>query len=157
LATEGEGLLGKPLVATRPAPSILAQLYSPARLAERPRSVWRRTVGDTKTEKSKAPQAVIPQLAQRLEAHRKRCGNPPGGPTLANTVGHPLDLNACYQREMKDVLKRGGLLWHGWHGFRSGLVSNLNRLGEDDSVLQRILRHSNRSNNPEPLLQDRIA
>ena len=85
---------------------------------------------------------VIPQLAQRLDAHRKRCGNPAGGPIFANSVGHPLDLNACYQREMKDVLRRAGIFWHGWHGFRRGLASNLNRLGVDDSVIQRILRHS---------------
>jgi hypothetical protein len=50
--------------------------------------------------------------------------------------------NACYQREMKDVLKRAGISWHGWHGFRGGLASNLNRPGFDDSVIQRILRHS---------------
>ena len=43
---------------------------------------------------------------------------------------------------MKDVLKRAGISWHGWHGFRMGLASNLNRLGVDDSVIQRILRHS---------------
>jgi Sigma-70, region 4 len=56
------------------------------------------------------------------------------GPIFANSVGHPLDLNACYQREMKDVLKRAGIAWHGWHGFRRGLASNLNRIGVDDSV-----------------------
>ncbi len=65
------------------------------------------------------------------------------GPIFANSVGHSLDLNACYQREMKDVLKRAGIAWHGWHGFRRGLASNLNRIGVDDSVIQRILRHSN--------------
>lgn len=64
------------------------------------------------------------------------------GPIFANSVENPLDLNACYQREMKDVLKRAGISWHGWHGFRRGLASNLNRLGVDDSVIQRILRHS---------------
>jgi integrase len=106
------------------------------------RSVWRNTVGDPKTAKSKAPVPVIPQLAQSLDNHRKRCGNPMAGSIFANSVGHPLDLNACYQREMKDVLKRAGLAWHGWHGFRRGLASNLNRLGVDDSVIQRILRHS---------------
>src|SRR6185503_15937672 len=52
------------------------------------------------------------------------------------------NLNACYQREMRDVLKRAGIAWHGWHGFRRGLASNLNRLGVDDSVIQSILRHS---------------
>ena len=40
------------------------------------------------------------------------------------------------------MLKRAGISWHGWHGFRRGLASNLNRLGVDDSVIQRILRHS---------------
>jgi integrase len=105
------------------------------------RSVWRNTVGDPKTAKSKAPVPVIPQLAQRLSAHRLKCGNPVAGPIFRNSVGNPLDLNACYQREMKDVLKRAGT-WHGWHGFRRGLASNLNRLGVDDPVIQRILRHS---------------
>jgi integrase len=107
------------------------------------RSVWRNTVGDPKTAKSRAPVPVIPQLAQRLQAHRKRCAEPATGPIFANSVGRPLDLNGCYQREMKDVLKRAGIIWHGWHGFRRGLASNLNRLGVDDSVIQRILRHSN--------------
>jgi len=45
-------------------------------------------------------------------------------------------------RDMKDMLKRAEITWHGWHGFRRGLASNLNRLGVDDSVIQRILRHS---------------
>jgi integrase len=107
------------------------------------RSVWRNTVGDPKTAKSKAPVPVIPQLAARLAVHRKVCGNPSTGPIFANSAGNPLDLNACYQREMKDVLKRAGVTWHGWHGFRRGLASNLNRLLVDDSVIQRILRHSN--------------
>ena len=35
------------------------------------RSVWRNTVGDPKTGKSKAPVPVIPQLAQKLDVHRK--------------------------------------------------------------------------------------
>src|SRR5215472_14903541 len=65
-----------------------------------------------------------------------------GGPIFANSVGNPLDLNACYQREMKDVLKRAGISWQGWHGFRKGLASNLNRPGVGNSVIQRILRHS---------------
>jgi len=77
-------------------------------------------------------------------------------PIFANSAGHPLDLNACYQRGMKDVLKRAGITWQRWHGFRRGLASNLNRLGVDDSVIQRILRHSNVSTT-EPLHQDRIA
>jgi hypothetical protein len=42
------------------------------------------------------------------DAHRKRRSNPAGAPIFADTVGHPLDLNACYQQEMNDVLKRAG-------------------------------------------------
>jgi site-specific recombinase XerD len=39
-------------------------------------------------------------------------------------------------------LKEAGLSWHGWHGFRRGQASNLNRLGVDDSVIQQIMRHA---------------
>ncbi|MBI3645334.1 MAG: tyrosine-type recombinase/integrase [Acidobacteriales bacterium] len=57
-----------------------------------------------------------------------------------NCISYELPERAA--REMKVVLKRAGLFWHGWHGFRGGLASNLNRLGVDDSVIQRMLRHS---------------
>lgn len=79
------------------------------------RSIWRSCVGEPKTAKSKAPVPVIPQLALRLDEHRTRCGKPATGPIFTNSVKHPLDLNACYQRDMKDVLKRAGISWHGWH------------------------------------------
>jgi integrase len=32
--------------------------------------------------------------------------------------------------------------WHGWHGARRGLGTNLNRLGVADTLIQRILRHA---------------
>lgn len=44
-------------------------------------------------------------------------------PTFANSVGNPLDLNASFKREMKEVLAAG----IAWHGFRKGLTSNLSR------------------------------
>jgi integrase len=106
------------------------------------RSIWCTTLGEPETTKSKAPVPVIPQLALKLEEHRKRCADPKTGPIFGNSVEHPLDLNACYQKQMKDLLKRAGICWHGWHGFRRRLASNLNRLGVDDSVIQGILRHS---------------
>ena len=49
------------------------------------------------------------------------------------------DEKTAHKYERNDVLPR----WHGWHAFRRGLATNLNRLGVDDSVIQRILRHSN--------------
>jgi Phage integrase family len=103
----------------------------------------RARVGNPKTERSKAPVPVIRQLADRLQAHWIACGRPAKGPIFANSLGKPLDLDALYRRQMKDVLERAGVEWVGWHGFRRGLASNLNRLGVDDSVIQAILRHSN--------------
>jgi integrase len=46
---------------------------------------------------------------------------------------------ATHQYERNKVLPA----WCGWHAFRRGLATNLNRLAVDDSVIQRILRHSN--------------
>jgi Phage integrase family len=45
---------------------------------------------------------------------------------------------AAHKFERNTVLPE----WRGWHAFRRGLATNLNRLGVDDSVIQRILRHS---------------
>jgi hypothetical protein len=43
-------------------------------------------------------------------------------PTKSNpTPTPPLDLNACYQRDMKPVLKRAGIFWQGWRSFRDQL------------------------------------
>jgi hypothetical protein len=53
---------------------------------------------------------------ERLDEHCVKTGKPVAGPIFANSVGHPLDLNAYYQREMKNVLKRAGIVWHGWLG-----------------------------------------
>lgn len=106
------------------------------------RSIWRNHVGEPKTERSKAPVPVVPQLAVRLAAHRRACGNPISGPIFVNGRGNPISLDALYWRQMRDVLKKAGIQWKGWHAFRRGLASNLNRLGIDDSVIQAVLRHS---------------
>jgi integrase len=106
------------------------------------RSLWRGNIGQPKTEKSKAAVPVVPQLAEKLAKFRKSIGNPLKGPMFANSAGNPMDLNATYYREMRPVLQKARLVWVGWHGFRRGLASNLNRLGVDDSVIQAILRHS---------------
>jgi integrase len=130
------------------------------------RSVWNGHVGPPKTRKSAAPVPVISQLAERLDLHRLRAGNPQAGPIFANSVGGRLNLNNLLRRTMLPALnccalcdvsegkphlkqdhdyQRDGRIpeWHGWHACRRGLASNLNRLGVDDSVIQRMLRHSN--------------
>jgi hypothetical protein len=104
-------------------------------------------------------------LAERLTAHRRTCGNPATGSIFANGKAKPLCLDWLYRSCIKDALNRcrvcrqsrskhGPLVaheferdsslptWSGWHAFRRGLASNLNRLRVDDSVIQAILRHS---------------
>jgi integrase len=129
------------------------------------RSIWRNTVGDPKTKKSKAPVPVIPQLAEKLDEHRRRFGSPATGPIFANGLGKPRDLDDLARDHILPLLDRcvdcgrtkaehdsksdhlfkldkESRRWRGWHAFRRGLASNLNRLGVDDSVIQAILRHS---------------
>ena len=129
------------------------------------RSIWNGRVSDPKTRKGRAPVPVIRQLAQRLEMHRMRCGNPQSGPIFANAVGKPLALGSVVNRVILPALnrcevcrkaesnhersdhdyKRDGSIpeWQGWHAARRGLGSNLYRLGVRDMVIQRILRHAN--------------
>jgi integrase len=128
------------------------------------RSIWNGRVSDPKTRKGRAPVPVIRQLADRLEMHRLRSGNPQAGPIFANSTKKPLSLGSVVNRVILPALnkceacrkaeslhkedhpyKRDTRIpeWHGWHAARRGLGSNLYRLGVPDIVIQRILRHSN--------------
>jgi integrase len=51
------------------------------------RSIWNGKITAPKTRKGRASVPVIRQLAERLEMHRLRCGNPQSGPIFANTLG----------------------------------------------------------------------
>jgi integrase len=129
------------------------------------RSIWNGRATEPKTRKGRASVPMIRQLAERLDMHRLRCGNPQSGPIFANSVGKPLALpnvekrvivpalNRCevcrksevnHQKE-KHAYKRDASIpeWHGWHAARRGLGSNLYRLGVPELVIQRILRHAN--------------
>ncbi len=129
------------------------------------RSIWNGRVTDPKTRKGRAPIPVVRQLAERLEMHRLRCGNPQSGPIFANAAGKPLALTSVVNRVILPSLNRcnqcgkaelghlnsehkyerdaGIPNWHGWHAARRGLGSNLYRFGVSDMVIQRILRHAN--------------
>lgn len=129
------------------------------------RSIWNGHVTAPKTRKGRAPVPVVRQLAERLEMHRFRCGNPQSGPVFANSLGKPLNMNNLLGRMILPALnpcescqkseanhgkadhkfKRDPRFpeWHGWHAARRGLGSNLYRLGVSDMVIQRILRHAN--------------
>jgi integrase len=129
------------------------------------RSIWNGITTDPKTRKSKAPIPIIPKLATKLEAHRARLGKPKTGPIFPNGAGNAIDPDSLLHRVILPALEvceicskpesehgsathqyeRNKVLpaWCGWHAFRRGLATNLNRLGVDDSVIQRILRHDN--------------
>jgi len=105
------------------------------------RSIWNGEVMEPKSKKSKAAVPVIPQLAARLEMHRLLCGEPTDGWIFKTSNDNPLSLHNVVNRVIKPAIPN----FHGFHAGRRGLGSNLNRLGIDDSVIQRILRHSNLS------------
>jgi len=107
------------------------------------RSVWNGRVGVPKTAKSCAAVPVICPLAERLEMHRLRCGNPTTGPMFANSIGGRLNINNLLNRTMLPLFKKAAIEWQGWDSCRRGLGSNLYRLGVNDKTIQQILRHSN--------------
>lgn len=128
-------------------------------------SVWNSHVTEPKTKGSKAPIPVIKQLAEALEAHRRRMGKLAVGPIFQAGNRNPLNLDNLSRRDIIPMLERCSVCgelkeahkfdghefqrdktlpkWHGWHAFRRGLATNLHQLGIADKDIQAILRHSN--------------
>jgi site-specific recombinase XerD len=57
-------------------------------------------------------------------------------------MGNPMDLDKLAQRVIRPLVKSIEMEWYGWHRFRRGIASNLYKLGADEKVVQRILRHA---------------
>jgi len=117
--------------------------------------------------KQLADRLEMHRLRSVKQRPREAAGTPQKlDPIFANSVGGRLNLNNMLAREILPALNRCvhcGVSegrphlkqdhdyerdvsipqWRGWHACRRGLASNLNRLGIDDSVIQRMLRHSN--------------
>src|SRR5256885_16905460 len=72
------------------------------------RSIWNGRVNDPKTRKGRAAVPVIRHLADRLEIHRLRSGNPQAGPIFANTAGKPLSPGRISNRNILTALHRCG-------------------------------------------------
>jgi integrase len=105
-------------------------------------SVWGKHTTPPKTRQSKAPVPIIDALARKLNDHRRAQGNPDSGPMFLSPNGKPLNFDNLAGRVLRPRLKEAGLSWHGWHAFRRGLATNLNRLGVADKTIQSILRHA---------------
>ena len=106
------------------------------------RSVWKDVVNGPKTRASANPVPVIRQLAEILSAYRSSMGNPTSGIMFHAGAGEHLDFDKLAQRTIRPVVDLIGLEWHGWHGFRRGIASNLYELGADEKIVQRVLRHA---------------
>jgi integrase len=103
------------------------------------RSVWRTHVGVTKTEGSAASIPVLPVLAEALDL---RWVTSQGTYIFAGPKGRPLQLPNLTRRVIVPALRRAGIHFSGWHGFRRGLATTLSDLGVLDKVTQGILRHA---------------
>jgi integrase len=108
------------------------------------RSIVAGKVQECKTRARKAPVPLLPSLAQVLAQYQEQSGKHVAGPVFRTSTGNPIDPNNLLRDRMKPAFKKAGIaFWSGWHGLRRGLASNLHRLGVQDMVIKRILRHSN--------------
>lgn len=104
------------------------------------RAVWGSHVSETKTPSSSGSVPVLSTLRKALEAHHKTATSEF---IFAGDTGRPLVLANVVKRDMLPELLKAGITWHGWHGFRRGLATNLYALGVTDKTIQTILRHAN--------------
>ena len=104
------------------------------------RSVWRTHVGETKTSSSEGAVPVLQVVTDALADHHKRSKSEF---IFAGGTGKPMVIANLTRRDIVPVLKAKHIDWHGWHGFRRGLATNLYELGVSDKVIQAILRHAN--------------
>ena len=103
------------------------------------RAVWRKHVRETKTEAGKGFVPLLPLVVEALEEQRKTSTSEY---IFAGGTGNPLVIANLTRRDIAPKLKKAGVPWHGWHGFRRGLSTNLYELGVKDMVIQAILRHA---------------
>lgn len=105
------------------------------------RSVWRTHVSETKTVASAGSVPLLPLAVEALEEHRKTSVSEY---IFAGGTGKPLVLANVTRRDIAPILAKAKppIPWHGWHGFRRGLSTNLYELGVKDMVIQAILRHA---------------
>jgi integrase len=104
------------------------------------RAVVEGEVKDTKTKASKAPVAVVKIVAERLAEHLKN--NTGDGYIFHGDTNEPLRFENLARRDIRPVLEKNGIEWHGWHAFRRGLATQLQGVGCPDSVADVITRHA---------------
>jgi integrase len=133
------------------------------------RSVWNNRLGPTKNPESESSIPVLPLLAELLETRRDRIKPRPDDYVFAGQRrGAPLNFHNLENRVIKPALKAGqfvdknydrlpnsGVDWHGWHGFRRGLATNLYDLGVHPQLISQILRHGDVATTMKFYIKDR--
>jgi integrase len=104
------------------------------------RSVWRRHVGETKTEESAASVPVIEPLRGLLERLGELYGKQ--GPILQSSHHTPLDLNSLNCRAIAPALKTAGIAWHGYYACRRGISSLVTDTSKNALNSTGLLRHA---------------
>src|SRR5205809_482068 len=95
---------------------------------------------DTKTLHSKAPIPVVQLVKKTLKEHR--AVNSGTGFMFHDGEGKQLYGFGNLVRDIRPILEKEKVQWHGWHGFRRGLNVQLKKLGVDFETRQNILRHA---------------
>ena len=107
------------------------------------RGVVNGRAGETKTEVSRKPLPIDPQLAEPLQKLRERSlHTDPEDWVFANRIGRPWAQQDILQRHLRPAAQRAGIGKIGWHTFRHSYSTMLRSAGTDIKVQQELLRHS---------------
>ena len=103
------------------------------------RTVWRTTVGETKTEGSAASVPVIETLKALLERLRATSA---GGFMIQNNRGNPLNLDSLNWRLIAPAMAKAGIDWRGYYPARRGISSLVTDSSKNALNSTGLLRHS---------------
>src|SRR5882672_10722541 len=93
-----------------------------------------------KTRASARAVPVIRELAEIFNEYPTFLGNPKDGVVIHSGAGEYLDFDRLGQRVVRPAVESQRPEWHGGHGFRRGIASNLYELGANDKIAPRVLR-----------------
>jgi integrase len=108
------------------------------------RSIWHRSVGDTKTESSVRSMLVIEPLRGLLARLRASQWGPkaPSDPIIQNQNRVPLSLDSINERIIRPTMKAAGINWRGYYAARRGFASLVTHSTKDALNATGILGHS---------------
>jgi integrase len=103
------------------------------------RTVWRGTIGETKTEDSHGSVPVIEPLRGLLEKLRQQSA---GDYILSNGNGKPLSLDSLNTRVITPAMEKAGIDWRGYYPGRRGISSLVTDTSKNALNSTGLLRHS---------------